>query len=230
MTIEKEIFKRIEFKLQELHKEFPQKSLSKKKFLEYLYSSLDRLILKYFTEEICSFTVNFPKGRKEKWKRIYDVYAVSNLGRVKRLKGGPGANIDYIFKGSKSDTGYISVVLRIKGRQVAKFVHKLVAETFIGPRPKKHIIHHKDGNKLNNAAENLAYITQSQNIQHAYDTHLRKTGPRGEHNRAAKLSSEKVLEIRKLRGSKTQKAIGEIFGVRESTICNILKGKTWSWV
>jgi molybdenum cofactor biosynthesis enzyme MoaA len=46
---------------------------------------------------------------------------------------------------------------------VQRYVHHLVAELFIGPRPEGHQVRHFDGNSANNAATNLRYGTQSEN-------------------------------------------------------------------
>lgn len=43
-------------------------------------------------------------------------------------------------------------------------VHTLIALTFLGPRPAKHDIDHKDGDKQNCAVSNLEYCTRSENI------------------------------------------------------------------
>lgn len=50
-----------------------------------------------------------------------------------------------------------------------KMIHKLVAEAFLGNKPPKHEINHKDGNKSNNHASNLEYVTHKENIRHALD-------------------------------------------------------------
>lgn len=55
-----------------------------------------------------------------------------------------------------------------------KLVHVLVAEAFIGPAPADdHQINHKDGDKQNNRDSNLEWVTQSENMQHAYDNGLK---------------------------------------------------------
>lgn len=56
-----------------------------------------------------------------------------------------------------------------------KYVHRLVAKLFIGSRPKGCIVNHKDGHKDNNHVNNLEYMTQSENVQHAVDNGLRTT-------------------------------------------------------
>ena len=48
------------------------------------------------------------------------------------------------------------------------YVHCLVAEKFLGPRPMGMDVNHKDGNKLNNRIENLEYATRSRNRLHYY--------------------------------------------------------------
>ena len=49
-------------------------------------------------------------------------------------------------------------------------IHRLVAQAFL-PNEKEQV-NHKDGNKLNNHVDNLQWVTQSENMKHAYDTGL----------------------------------------------------------
>ena len=72
-------------------------------------------------------------------------------------------------------TGYCQVFLHKDKKLVSRYLHRLVAETFI-PNP-GHLceVNHIDGVKTNNAVQNLEWITRSNNIKHAYKTGLRKT-------------------------------------------------------
>lgn len=60
--------------------------------------------------------------------------------------------------------GYLSVRLVIEGRRRRFLVHRLVAASYLPPRPSPvHEIRHLDGNKRNNAAWNLAWGTRKEN-------------------------------------------------------------------
>ena len=58
-------------------------------------------------------------------------------------------------------------------------VHRLVAQAFLPPPPsEKHtIVNHIDGDRANNRADNLEWVTPSENIRHSYATNAeRKSG------------------------------------------------------
>lgn len=115
---------------------------------------------------------------KEVWRAIHGFegsYQVSNLGRVKSLSrsSGNAQNIsDRLLSLSKERNGYLRVRLWNHQRVTRCLVHRLVAEAFIPNPGDKPQVNHKDGNKLHNHADNLEWVTQSENAKHAIDTGL----------------------------------------------------------
>ncbi len=53
-----------------------------------------------------------------------------------------------------------------------RYVHRLVAAAFIPNPQNKRCVNHKDGNKLNNHASNLEWVTHSENMVHAVNNGL----------------------------------------------------------
>ena len=113
------------------------------------------------------FYLHFDGGlpmRKEEWKKIekFPQYSVSDFGRVRNDKTG---NILKPFcVGNKNHQYYAVDFYPIKNRKI----HRLVAEAFIPNPEHKREVNHKDGNHFNNAAENLEWVSGSENCIHAY--------------------------------------------------------------
>lgn len=101
----------------------------------------------------------------EVWREIpgYDGdYFASNKGRILSLcRNEPRILKPFICSNSGSRTGYYYVEIRGQKQRV----HRLVALTFLENPEEKPVVHHKDGNPLNNAVENLAYATYAENAQ-----------------------------------------------------------------
>lgn len=112
------------------------------------------------------------------WRTIKDfpIYEVNKEGQIRNRRTG------HIKKPRLDDWGYHQVGLSrgVHGKNHSKTVHRLVAEAFIDGDHTGLQVNHKDGNKTNNHIDNLEFVSGSQNVQHAYDTGIRKpSGGRG---------------------------------------------------
>lgn len=105
----------------------------------------------------------------ERWITISDYpdYKVSNLGRVYSNLSGK------ILKAGMNNKGYKIVILSRNNTRTTKTVHKLVLSAF-EPNNNNDLVNHIDGDKLNNKLDNLEWCSYSGNLQHAWDTGLRK--------------------------------------------------------
>lgn len=102
---------------------------------------------------------------------------------------------------------------------------------FIGPIPEGYEVNHIDGNKENNALENLEYVTRRQNIQHAIQTLGRDwKSPKnagGTHG-MAKLTETDVVRLRTLHAEGWRlPRLAQEFGVGIASVSMIVNRKTW---
>ena len=100
---------------------------------------------------------------KKIWAPVIDyegLYEVSNYGEVRKVDG-------TMMNGNINSYGYRVVSLTKNGRKKDKKVHRLVAFAFVPTIDGKDYVNHKDGDKLNNYAGNLEWVTRGENNSHA---------------------------------------------------------------
>ncbi len=107
---------------------------------------------KYDDEEWKDIPSHFIDGTKG--------YKISNYGRVKNSKG-------RITEGYNHESGYLWV-----SAPKQHLLHRLVAKVFIPNPDNKEQVNHIDGNKKNVHVNNLEWVTNKENAQHAHDNSL----------------------------------------------------------
>lgn len=168
----------------------------------------------------------------EEWKTVegFPDYAVSNIGRVKRLTARTCAKAGHILKASpRCERGYLVVDLCIEGKRKTMQVHRLVAIAFHGaPTEEAPEVNHINGNRGDNRAENLEWICRSGNVAHAYRNGL--ACAKGERNGQAKLTRDQVEQIRAAatgrRGEQVE--LARRFNVSTTTIRGVISGRVWA--
>ncbi len=117
--------------------------------------------------------------------------------------------------------GYRYVLLYdMRGKQKPERVCRLVCAAFHGPCPAGMECNHRDGNPVNDAADNLFWGTHSENMA-AADLRGPHTPARGERNGNAKLSDEQLRQIVSLRGKMERNNVAKTFGVSPTRVSQI---------
>jgi len=130
---------------------------------------------------------------------------------------------------NKDSNGYYQISLRLNNSVKTNKIARLVSQAFIPNPLNKPQVNHKNGVKTNNHYSNLEWVTNSENILHAYKVLGNGGGAgRGESHYAAKLTWEQVKEIRKLyKKGIIIKLLGNKYEVSNTNIRQIVNNKTW---
>lgn len=180
------------------------------------------------------------------WKEVESKgvrWLVSSDGEVKspahfstysRVRNGKMQEFSASFKERtltpyKSKTGYLEVSLMTSGKRIKHTLHRLVGIAFVAGYADDLTINHKDGDKLNNRPENLEWVSLSRNTQHQWEIGL--IDQRGDSHPAAKLTSKRVVYIRRLlaKGINAH-TLAIVAGISPTVIDKIRDGRAWPTV
>ena len=176
----------------------------------------------------------------EIWKPVYgleDRYEASNLGRVRGIYGCNAHSDPRILSTCLDERGYSKIyIIGQNGKKLTTRTHILVCLAFHGPKPTDvHTVNHKDGNKLNNAPENLEWMTRHEQMIHSYQVLGNiSSRPRGygSHHRAT-YTDDEVRQMRDLyKSGMSYEKITAVLGNKTSwvSVYNIINRKTYNHI
>lgn len=168
------------------------------------------------------------------------LYQVSSNGQVRSLDRciyvraphgdfGHRRYIGQVLKLGMLKSGYKMAALTYPGRKRRyAYVHDLVLEAFIGPKPKGMECCHGNGVRSDNRIENLRYGTRSENAQ----DRKRNGAPwlKGEACGSSKLSEADVRWIRQNAGVYSFRAMARKLKVSHGTVTRAFRGESWGHV
>ena len=159
------------------------------------------------------------------WKPIpgHETYEASSDGRIRN--GSTGR----ILRSSPVNKRSAHQVVGLAGK--TQYVHRLVAAAWIG-LPNGYNVLHKDGDATNNHVDNLQPVhprKQRAEVASRHPSGYDWPDRTGGNNGRAKLTAEKARAIRsKANEGASQSAIAQEFGVSQSTVSLIVRGKLWA--
>ena len=111
-----------------------------------------------------------------------------------------------------------------------KLVHRLACERTHGAPPTQlHEAAHSCGKGHEGCCNprHISWKTPSENFD---DKRTHGTVVRGSSVSVSKLTEQQVREIRALKGKMSQRAIGDLYGIKHSNVRNIFIGASWGWL
>jgi len=116
----------------------------------------------------------------EIWKDVVGykgLYQVSNLGRIKSLPRNGTVKTDVYLKAKDNGKGYMQVSLN-NGTPKTKYVHIIVAESFLDYKANKGVVcvDHINSIKNDNKLDNLRVITPRENVSRYNRSNTNTTG------------------------------------------------------
>ena len=166
--------------------------------------------------------------KTEIWKSLpeYAGIEVSTFGRVRTLDkmvwNGRGTYPvkGRVLKPRDNGNGYLQVNIKVDGKFTTKYMHRLVAETFISNPYDFSEVNHLDCNRTNNNVENLEFCTHSYNQNYKEKFGISTTESQGHPLFAINLTT---LEVSRFR---SQGEASRALGFGQGSVSSVIRGKT----
>lgn len=128
----------------------------------------------------------------------YENYIALSDGQIFSIRS------NKMLKQTETKDGYLKVSLFKNGKGCTKKTHSFIAKTLIPNPDNKPQINHKNGDKQDNRIENLEWVTQQENMDHAVATGLvsSEKAKAGYQVKLEKYGEEYLSNIARSNGSK----------------------------
>jgi hypothetical protein len=180
----------------------------------------------------------------EEWRDLVGwegFYQVSSLGRfrgvtrrVEKFFPSLGVTRECVLKGRilkswRKRNGYFFINPCRDGTPEHVYAHRAVCETFNGPPPSSaHQTAHLNGNRADNRAKNLVWVTPFENTSHKIG---HGTLQQGSQIKTSVVTEDDVRRIRaRIAAGETCRRIAEDYPIGPVTIWGIGAGRTWKHV
>lgn len=140
-------------------------------------------------------------------------YKVSSEGRVRNASGKE-------IKGVLHKDGYR--FMWFNGKIVS--MHRIIAKCFCEGQKEGMVVDHIDGNKQNNKASNLEWVTTKENTDRAKKNHLQPNHAKAYEGKFTEEERKEIISLYET-GEYSKRELGRMIGVSHTTICNITNGK-----
>ena len=148
------------------------------------------------------------------------------MGQVKAIRrsGSRGS----ILSPAPNKQGYLIVGLSKNNKRSPRSIHRIVAKHFVKGQKPNAQVNHKDGDKANNQASNLEWLSAWHHQLHTY--YVLNKRNQGETNGRAKLTEREVKFLRILfynMPDTSRTWIAEFYGMSRTSINLVLTFKNW---
>lgn len=157
-------------------------------------------------------------GIAPEWRACkgFPEYEVSDQGDVRRF--------GRVLKPWVSRLGYLEINLRRDGKTFRCKAHRIVAQAFIGDPPPRHEVDHINGQRGDNRAVNLRWVTHAENMA------ARAPGSRGLRKDGALTEAQARDILRRRREGESLKVLAAEFGITIGMVSHIGRGQRWAYI